>query len=97
MRQIAARLAVAAVAAALSAAPAGAAPSEPGTVGAEEVLRLTAGGGGAAVVDTRTPQECWEARIPGALCIPPEALKAQAARLPKDRKTPVVFYCRGLG
>jgi rhodanese-related sulfurtransferase len=71
--------------------------AEPTLVTAPEVLRLTAGGGGAVVVDTRSPQEWLEARIPGALSIPAELVKPLAARLPKDRKTPIVFYCRGPG
>ena len=94
MRNVAGALALAAGLAAL-AAPARAA--EPAPVGADEVLRLTAGGGGAVVLDVRTVQECWQARTPGALCLPTDAVKAQAARLPKDRKTPLVFYCRGVG
>ena len=97
MRNVARTLALAAGVAALFARAAPARAAEPAQVGAEEVLRLTAGGGGAVVLDVRTAQECWQARIPGALCLPSDAVKAQAARLPKDRKTPLVFYCRGPG
>jgi rhodanese-related sulfurtransferase len=82
-------------AALLSASPATAAP--PQIVGAQDVLRWTAGGGGAVVVDARTVEEWAQARIPGALAIPADRVKAEAARLPKDRATPLIFYCRGPG
>lgn len=82
-------------AALLSASPPPAPP--PQIVGAQEVLRWTAGGGGAVLVDARSADEWAQARIPGALSIPADRVKAEAARLPKDRATPLIFYCRGPG
>jgi len=82
-------------AALLSATPARA--GEPANVGARDVLRWTAGGGGAVVVDARSVEEWVEARIPGAISIPAERVRAEAARLPRDRATPIIFYCRGPG
>ena len=49
------------------------------------------------LIDSRTPEEYQQAHIPGAIVIPAEQMKAEAARLPKDKATPLIFYCRGLG
>ncbi len=49
------------------------------------------------LVDARPFDEYRQAHIPGALNIPPERMKAQASRLPKNKTTPVIFYCRGEG
>ena len=50
----------------------------------------------AVLVDTRTPDEYQQAHIPGAINIVPDEMKAKAARLPKDKATPIIFYCRGM-
>ena len=50
----------------------------------------------AVLVDTRTPEEYQQAHIPGAINIPPDEMKAKAARLPKDKAAPIIFYCRGM-
>jgi rhodanese-related sulfurtransferase len=49
------------------------------------------------LIDTRTPEEYQAGHIPGAINIPAERMRAEAARLPKDKSTPVIFYCRGSG
>ncbi|BDG02242.1 rhodanese-like domain-containing protein [Anaeromyxobacter oryzae] len=79
----------------LAAAPVNA-PAEFRVVDAPEVHALLVGGR-AVVVDVRSPQEYAEAHIPGALGIPADRITAQSAALPRDRATPVVFYCRGMG
>ena len=84
-----------AIVAALAAIPAVAA-AQHAVVTADEVLALMKGRK-AVVVDARTPAEYRQAHIPRALNLPPEQLKAEAARLPRDRATPLVFYCRGPG
>jgi rhodanese-related sulfurtransferase len=48
------------------------------------------------IVDTRTFDEYQEAHIPGAISIMPDHIKLSAAKLPKDKKTPIIFYCRGM-
>jgi rhodanese-related sulfurtransferase len=49
------------------------------------------------LVDTRSAVEFEQGHIAGALHLPAERTKAEAARLPRDRRTPIVFYCRGVG
>ena len=49
------------------------------------------------VVDTRTPDEFAQARIAGSVNIPAGFVRALSNRLPKDKGTPLVFYCRGSG
>ena len=49
------------------------------------------------LIDARPFDEYRQAHIPGALNIPPERMKAQASRLPKNKTMPVIFYCRGEG
>ena len=66
------------------------------TVGADEVHAL-AKGGQVLLVDARSPQEFAQVHILGAVNIPAERTRAEAARLPRDKRTPVVFYCRGVG
>ncbi len=66
------------------------------TVGADEVHAL-AKGGQVLLVDARSPQEFAQVHILGAVNIPAERTRAEAARLPRDKHTPVVFYCRGVG
>jgi rhodanese-related sulfurtransferase len=51
----------------------------------------------ALLVDARSPSEYREAHLPGAINLPPERVRAEAARLPADRSAPVIFYCRGPG
>ena len=81
---------------ALLAAPALAA-AQHAVVTAEDVLALRKGPRKALVVDARTPAEYRQVHIAGAINLPPERIAAEAARLPKDRATPLVFYCRGPG
>ena len=49
------------------------------------------------LIDTRRPDEYKAGHIPGAVNIPPERMKSQAAQLPKDKTMPIIFYCRGAG
>jgi len=66
-------------------------------VGADEVHAALVGAGKAAVVDARTAAEYEQAHIPGAINIPAARMAASAAQLPRDRGTPLIFYCRGAG
>lgn len=66
-------------------------------VTADDVLALRKSGKPVVVVDARSPAEFQAGHIPGAINLPPERVIPEAARLPKDRKAPIVFYCRGPG
>ncbi|MFC1549502.1 rhodanese-like domain-containing protein [Nitrospirota bacterium] len=47
------------------------------------------------VVDARTPDEYKQGHIPGAINLPPSKFRAIAGYLPMNKRTPLVFYCRG--
>lgn len=49
------------------------------------------------LIDSRTHEEYLQAHIPGAISIPAEQMKANIAKLPKEKSAPIIFYCRGLG
>jgi rhodanese-related sulfurtransferase len=49
------------------------------------------------LVDARSQQEFSQGHIPKAVNIPPEKVGSISALLPKNKKTPIVFYCRGVG
>lgn len=49
------------------------------------------------LIDSRTPEEYQQAHIPGAIIIPADQMKMEATKLPRDKATPLIFYCRGLG
>jgi hydroxyacylglutathione hydrolase len=66
-------------------------------VNAEDIRSWTAGKKKAVIIDTRLPEEYQSGHIPGALNIPAERMMIEAARLPKDKATPIIFYCRGIG
>lgn len=85
-----------AVSALLAIAPLAAA-AQYAVVGAQEVLAALRAPQTAVVIDTRTPAEYAQAHIRGAINLPPERVAAEASRLPKDRGTPLYFYCRGPG
>jgi hydroxyacylglutathione hydrolase len=51
----------------------------------------------AVIIDARLPEEYLAGHIPGALNIPAERMLLEAARLPADKATPLIFYCRGAG
>lgn len=66
-------------------------------VTAEQVKSILEGTGKHLIIDARSPDEYREAHIPGALNIPPDRLRSEHARLPKDKSTTMIFYCRGVG
>jgi rhodanese-related sulfurtransferase len=49
------------------------------------------------LIDSRLPEEYQQAHLPGAISIPAERMKLEAKKLPKDKTTPLIFYCRGEG
>ena len=66
-------------------------------IGAEEVTSWMTGKRTVILIDTRLPDEYQAGHIPGAINIPAERIKDEAGRLPKDKATPIIFYCRGAG
>jgi rhodanese-related sulfurtransferase len=66
-------------------------------VSAEEVKSWMEGKRTVVLIDSRLPDEYQTGHIPGAINIPAERMKDEAARLPKDKTTPIIFYCRGAG
>jgi len=51
----------------------------------------------AVLIDARPAEEYRQAHIPGAINIPADRMKAESSRLPRDKATPIIFYCRGEG
>jgi rhodanese-related sulfurtransferase len=51
----------------------------------------------AVLIDTCSREEYLQAHIPGAISIPADQMNARADSLPKEKNTPIIFYCRGLG
>jgi rhodanese-related sulfurtransferase len=49
------------------------------------------------LVDARPGPEYGDGHIPKAVNIPPEKVEVIGTLLPKYKKTPIVFYCRGAG
>lgn len=49
------------------------------------------------VADNRTSMEYTMGHIPGAILIPQEEFQRIASLLPKEKDSPLVFYCRGYG
>jgi hydroxyacylglutathione hydrolase len=66
-------------------------------IGAEEVKSWMTGKRRVTLIDSRQPDEYQAGHIPGAINIPAERIKDEARRLPKDKTTPIIFYCRGEG
>jgi rhodanese-related sulfurtransferase len=66
-------------------------------VNAEQVKAWVDGKRKFVLIDARLPEEYGAAHIPRAINIPPEQMTLQKARLTKDKSTPLIFYCRGIG
>jgi rhodanese-related sulfurtransferase len=49
------------------------------------------------IIDNRTEYEFKQGRIPGAINISQEKFRILDTLLPKEKDTPIVFYCRGVG
>jgi rhodanese-related sulfurtransferase len=64
---------------------------------AEDLKKMIDGNSGLVVIDTRTQFEYARGRIPRSLFVPEEKFFALELVLPKEKDTPLVFYCRGYG
>jgi rhodanese-related sulfurtransferase len=49
------------------------------------------------LIDVRPEDEYQQAHIPGAINIRSDRMKEEASRLPKNKTTALIFYCRGEG
>jgi rhodanese-related sulfurtransferase len=72
-------------------------PSQANDINAEELKKLMSEDTRLLVVDTRTEYEYKLGRIPKALNISQEKFYMLDTLLPKEKDTPLVFYCRGVG
>ncbi len=72
-------------------------PSSPRIVTGEQLKASIDGKQKLLVVDTRTPDEFAQARIVGSVNVPAGFVRSLSNRLPKDKGTLLVFYCRGTG
>ncbi|HAR44832.1 MAG: hypothetical protein A2X56_15030 [Nitrospirae bacterium GWC2_57_13] len=66
-------------------------------VSAEQLKSMMEGKRKVVVIDTRLPVEYREGHVAGAISIPADRMKVDRAKLPKDKATPIIFYCRGAG
>ena len=67
------------------------------TVSADQVRSWIDGKKKFMLIDARPAEEYQQGHISGAINIPPDRMKTEASRLPKDNTTPLIFYCRGEG
>jgi phage shock protein E len=72
-------------------------PSYANDVNAKELKKIMSENPRLLVVDTRTEYEYKLGRIPKAINIPQEKFYMLETLLPKEKDTPIVFYCRGIG
>ncbi|TBV82675.1 MAG: rhodanese-like domain-containing protein [Desulfobulbaceae bacterium] len=68
----------------------------PNNISSEELRQRLTQPQLSVVIDTRTEREYRRGHIPGASNIPPTSFINIAELLPKNKNTPLVFYCRNL-
>ncbi len=73
------------------------APSHANDINAEELKQMMSENTRLVVVDTRTEYEYSLGHIPKAINISQEKFRLFDTLLPKEKDTPLVFYCRGIG
>lgn len=66
-------------------------------VNTEELKKLMSENTRLLVVDTRTEYEYKQSHIPKAINISQAKFYMLETLLPKEKDTPIVFYCRGTG
>jgi len=67
------------------------------SITADELKKMLDNKAKLVLVDARTVLEFGQGHIPLAINVPPEKLGSISEVLPKNKKTLVVFYCRGTG
>jgi rhodanese-related sulfurtransferase len=78
-------------------APSTARPSAPRVVSGEQLKASIDARQKQVIVDTRTPDEFAQAHIVGSVNVPAGFVRSLSNRLPRDKGTLLVFYCRGMG
>ena len=66
-------------------------------INADELKEMTDKKTKMVLVDARTGSEYSQGHIPEAVNIPPEKVEVIGTLLPKNKQTPIVFYCRRAG
>ena len=66
-------------------------------INAEQVQVWMGSGKKVLLIDVRSSEEYREGHIPGAVNIPAEQVVAESTKLPKNKSTNLIFYCRGVG
>ena len=66
-------------------------------INAETLKKMMSENGRLVILDTRTEQEYQKGHIPKAINITETMFHTLDAYLPKEKDTPLVFYCRGVG
>jgi rhodanese-related sulfurtransferase len=66
-------------------------------INAETLKKMMSENGRLVILDTRTEQEYQRGHIPKAINITETMFHTLDAYLPKEKDTPLVFYCRGVG
>jgi rhodanese-related sulfurtransferase len=72
-------------------------PSRANDISAEELKKMISEETRLLVIDTRTEFEYRLGHIPKAINISEEKFYMIETLLPKEKDTPLVFYCRGVG
>jgi rhodanese-related sulfurtransferase len=72
-------------------------PSQANDISAEELKKMISEDTRLLVIDTRTEFEYRLGHIPKAINISEEKFYMIETLLPKEKDTPLVFYCRGVG
>jgi len=66
-------------------------------ISSEELKAMIDRGENILIIDARTRAEYRQGHIPKSINIEPEKISFIESFLPKDKKKPLVFYCRGWG
>lgn len=66
-------------------------------ISAEQLQERMQSGKRPVIIDVRPREEYLSGHVPAAINIPTEKMSTEHRRLPKDKSTPLVFYCRGAG
>ncbi len=72
-------------------------PGHIGNVKAERLKQMIDRREAFTLVDNRTEYEFREGHIPGSINIPAHRFDAIGTLLPSDKRTHLIFYCRGTG
>lgn len=66
-------------------------------IDAEQLKSRLQGKQKVVLIDARPEEEYQQGHIPGAINIRADRIKDETALLPKNKKSALIFYCRGEG